>query len=119
MTYTRLDSSALMAYNGHMIRKKRSDRNYVLYQLTADNETYIGLTVSQGQAFLRSVKVRVQKHLSRAKRENKEWSLYSFLRENPETTIQYEVIEVVRGRKPAYQRERELIAEYEPTLNTF
>jgi hypothetical protein len=25
----------------------------------------------------------------------------------------------VRGRKPAYQRERELIAEYEPTLNTF
>jgi hypothetical protein len=26
---------------------------------------------------------------------------------------------VVRGRKPAYQRERELIAEYQPNLNTF
>jgi hypothetical protein len=26
---------------------------------------------------------------------------------------------VIRGRKPAYQRERELIAELEPTLNTF
>jgi len=25
----------------------------------------------------------------------------------------------VRGRKPAHQRERQLIAEYEPTLNTF
>jgi hypothetical protein len=101
------------------MRKKRSDRNYVLYQLTAENETYIGLTVAQGQAFLRSVKVRVQKHLSRAKRENKEWTLYAFLRANPEVALQYEVLEVVRGRKPAYQREREIIAEVEPSLNTF
>lgn len=101
------------------MRKKRSDRNYVLYQLTAENETYIGLTVAQGQAFLRSVKVRVQKHISRAKRENKDWSLYAFLRDNPEVQLQYEVLEVVRGRKNAYQRERELIAEYEPNLNTF
>jgi hypothetical protein len=101
------------------MRKKRSDRNYVLYQLTAENETYIGLTVAQGQAFLRSVKVRVQKHLSRAKRENKSWTLYAFLRSNPEVQLQYEVLEVVRGRKPAYQREREIIAEVAPTLNTF
>ena len=101
------------------MRKKRSDRNYVLYQLTAENETYIGLTVAQGQAFLRSVKVRVQKHISRAKRENKDWSLYAFLRDNPEVQLQYEVLEVVRGRKNAYQRERELIAETNPSLNTF
>ena len=101
------------------MRKKRSDRNYVLYQLTAENETYIGLTVAQGQAFLRSVKVRVQKHLSRAKREDKNWTLYAFLRSNPEVQIQYEVLEVIRGRKPAYQREREIIAEVAPTLNTF
>jgi hypothetical protein len=101
------------------MRKKRSDRNYVLYQLTAENETYIGLTVAQGQAFLRSVKVRVQKHLSRAKREDKNWTLYAFLRSNPEVQLQYEVLEVVRGRKPAYQREREIIAEVAPSLNTF
>jgi hypothetical protein len=79
----------------------------------------VGLTVAQGQAFLRSVKVRVQKHLSRARKENHAWSLYTYLRANPEVQIQYEVLEVVRGRKPAYQRERELIAEYEPNLNTF
>jgi hypothetical protein len=101
------------------MRKKRNDRNYVLYQLTAENETYIGLTVAQGQAFLRSVKVRVQKHISRAKRENHDWSLYAFLRDNPEVQLQYEVIEVVRGRKNAYQREREIIAETNPSLNTF
>jgi hypothetical protein len=51
--------------------------------------------------------------------ENKGWSLYSFLRDNPEVGLTYEVVEVVRGRKPAHQRERELIAEYQPTLNTF
>jgi hypothetical protein len=102
------------------MRKKRSDRNHVIYCITAESgEQYIGLTVAQGNAFLRSVKVRVQKHLSRAQREDKEWSLYAFLRSNPEVQIEYEVIEVVRGRKPAHQRERELIAEMAPELNTF
>lgn len=100
------------------MRKKRNDRNYVLYRLEVDGESYIGLTVSQGRAFLRSVKVRVQKHLSRARCENKDWSLYSFLRDN-EAEVSYEVLEVVRGRKPAYQRERELISEMQPSLNTF
>lgn len=99
--------------------KKRSDRNYVLYRLEMDGQSYVGLTVSQGRAFLRSVKVRVQKHLSRARRENHTWTLYAFLRDNEDAQVQYEVLEVIRGRKPAYQRERELIAELEPTLNTF
>lgn len=101
------------------MRKKRNDRNYVLYRLEAGEDSYIGLTVACGRAFLRSVKVRVQKHFSRAKREDKGWALYSFLRENQEVSLRYEVLEVVRGRKAAYQRERELIAEFEPTLNTF
>jgi len=99
--------------------KKRSDRNYVLYRLEMDGQSYVGLTVSQGRAFLRSVKVRVQKHLSRARRENHTWTLYAFLRDNEDAQVQYEVLEVIRGRKPAYKRERELIAELEPTLNTF
>jgi hypothetical protein len=107
-------------YNGYIMRKKRSDRNHVIYCITAETgDQYIGLTVAIGNAFLRSVKVRVQKHLSRAKREDKTWSLYAFLRSNPEVQIEYQVIEVVRGRKPAHQRERELIADWAPSLNTF
>lgn len=103
-----------------MIRKKRSDRNHVIYRMEMDTgDSYVGLTVANGAAYLRSVKVRVQKHLSRAKRENKDWNLYSFLRENEDVSITYEVLEVVRGRKPAHQRERELISELNPTLNTF
>jgi hypothetical protein len=103
------------------MRRKRNDRNYVLYSVYSEDtgDSYIGLTVATGRAFLRSVKVRIQKHLSRAKCENKNWSFCEFIRENPEAQLQYEVIEVVRGRKAAYQRERELIAKYQPTLNTF
>lgn len=102
------------------MRKKRSDRNYVLYNISCETtgDTYVGLTVATGRAFLRSVKVRVQKHLSRARREDKDWNLYTFLRQN-EDDLKYEVIEVIRGRKSAYQRERELISEMNPTLNTF
>lgn len=103
------------------MRKKRNDRNYVLYQVSIEDtgDNYIGLTVASGRAFLRSVKVRVQKHISRAFRESKDWSFCEFIRSNPDATLRYEVIEVVRGRKSAYQRERELIAELQPTLNTF
>ena len=103
------------------MRKKRNDRNYVLYQIVwpDSGDSYVGLTVATGRAFLRSVKIRVQKHLSRAKRERKSWEIYNFIRKNPELELDYEVLEVVRGRKPAYQRERELISELQPSLNTF
>ena len=103
------------------MRKKRNDRNYVLYQITDENSghNYIGLTVATGRAFLRSVKVRVQKHLSRAKCENKSWAFCEFIRENPDAQLAYEVIAVVRGRKKAYEIERQYIEEYRPSLNTF
>lgn len=89
----------------------------MLYRLCVDGAEYIGLTVASGRAFLRSVKVRVQKHRSRAKVEDKDWTLCEALRDAE--NVEYEVLEVIRGRKNAYQRERELIAEYEPELNDF
>jgi hypothetical protein len=100
-----------------MMRKKRNDRNYILYHLSVDGQNYIGLTVAVGRAFLRSVKVRVQKHRSRALVENKDWSLCNAIKEAE--SIEYSIIEVIRGRKSAYQRERELIAEFQPELNDF
>ena len=103
------------------MRKRRNDRNYVLYRVSGANETYVGLTVAQGRAFWKSVKIRVKKHISRALNENKDWSMCKFIREmiESEETIYYEILEVVRGRKAAYQRERELIAELNPSLNDF
>lgn len=100
-------------------RKLRSDRNHVIYQITASTgDFYIGLTVAQGRAFLNSVKVRLQKHFSAAKNDSKDWVFAEFIRNNPDVNFTYEVLEVVRGRKPAHSRERELIAFHAPTLNT-
>ena len=89
----------------------------MLYRLYVDNAEYVGLTASIGRAFLKSVKIRVQKHISRAVKENKDWTLCNALRDAD--VVEYEVIEVIRGRKAAYKRERELIAEYQPELNDF
>lgn len=100
-----------------MMRKKRNDRNYVLYRITADSSEYIGLTVALGRAYVKSVKIRVQKHMSRAKVENKDWKLCDALRWSD--SVEYEIIEVIRGRAAAYVRERELIKLYRPELNTF
>ena len=103
------------------MRKKRSDRNHVVYrvELTDTGDSYIGVTVAQGAAYLKSVKVRVQKHFSRAKKEDKSWAFCEAIRAYPDAEWRYEVLEVIRGRKPAHQREREFIAEFQPTLNTF
>ena len=110
-----------LVINSMLKRKLRSDRNHVLYRVECidTGDSYIGVTVAIGQAFLRSVKVRWQKHVSRAMNENKDWSFCAAIRDNADAEWRYEVIEVVRGRKPAHQRERQLIAEFSPTLNTF
>jgi len=97
--------------------KKRCDRNHVIYRVTIDNQSYIGLTVSNGRAFNKAVKLRVQKHISRALTEDKDWPMCSAIRSAE--LVEYEVLEVVRGRKPAHQREREYIKELEPCLNEY
>ena len=97
--------------------KKRCDRNHVIYRMIVGDQSYIGLTVANGRAFGKAVKLRVQKHISRAMKEEKDWSICEALR--GAEVVEYEVLEVIRGRKPAHQRERVLIKELEPTLNEF
>jgi len=117
-----LDMGSRFWYTVSMVmRKKRSDRNHVLYMVTCEDtgDTYVGLTVALGQAYLKSVKIRWQKHMSRARCENKDWNFCNALRVLDECDWRYQVLEVVRGRKNAHQRERELIRDLNPTLNTF
>lgn len=92
----------------------------MIYQVTCETtgDFYIGLTVAKGRAFLNSVKTRFQKHMSAAKCDGKDWIFAEFLRANPAATFTYEVVDVIRGRKPAHEYERGLIALFEPTLNT-
>ena len=97
--------------------RKRCDRNHVIYRMFIGDQSYIGLTVANGRAFGKAVKLRVQKHISRAMIEQKDWSICEALR--GAEVVEYEVLEVIRGRKPAHQRERVLIGTLNPTLNTF
>lgn len=116
-----LDTIRRFPYNSGMIRKRRSDRKHAVYAVVniLTGDCYIGITVTQGAAVKRAVKVRFQKHVSRAKQESKDWSFCRAIREWGAECFEPRVLEVVRGRKAAHQRERELIKTLNPTLNTF
>lgn len=103
-----------------MNRKKRTDRNHVIYQITnlANGKTYIGITAAIGQAKLRAVKVRWQKHVRRALTEGLQWKLCKEIRKFGPESFTYQVLEVVRGKAEVHARERELIADLQPALNT-
>lgn len=100
-------------------RKRRQDTKHVVYVITntVTAEQYIGITVC-GQQVRRALKIRVQKHVRRALTENKSWALCQSIREHGADAFTYGVVEFVRGRKPAHARERELIREFRPALNT-
>ena len=100
-------------------RKRRQDTKHVVYVITntVTNEQYIGITVC-GQQVRKALKVRMQKHVRRAVTENKSWALCESIREFGNDAHTYGIVEFVRGRKPAHARERELIREFAPALNT-
>ena len=100
-------------------RKRRQDTKHVVYVITntVTQQQYIGITVC-GQQVRRALKIRVQKHVRRALTENKSWALCQSIREYGADAHTYGIVEFVRGRKPAHARERELIREFRPALNT-
>ena len=100
-------------------RKRRQDTKHVVYVITntVTAEQYIGITVC-GQQVRKALKVRMQKHIRRALTEGKDWGLCESIREHGVEAFTYGIVEFVRGRKPAHARERELIREYAPALNT-
>jgi len=105
------------------MRKKRSDRNHIIYLITntLNGKEYIGITASIGRAFQKSVKVRLQKHFSRARKEAPDWELYKDMSkyiDDLEVTYEISVLDVVRGKSAVHQREMELVKEYKPALNT-
>jgi hypothetical protein len=100
-------------------RKRRQDTKHVVYCITntVTGEQYIGITVC-GQQVKKALRVRMQKHIRRALTEDKDWGLCQSIREHGVDAFNYGVLEFVRGRKPAHARERELIREFAPALNT-
>jgi predicted GIY-YIG superfamily endonuclease len=103
-----------------MNRKKRSDRNHVIYEIvnTNNGKSYIGITAAIGRRFHYSAKLRLQKHFSRARREDKQWALYIDMREHNEDVYDLFIVDVVRGKALAHQIEVELLNEFQYELNS-
>lgn len=101
-----------------MPRKRRNDRNHIIYQLTAPNgDRYLGITFARAKAFKRSVKVRWQAHVRNALDYGKMNLLSLSIREHGAESFKREILEIVRGKQNAHDRERELIAMFLPELN--
>ena len=101
-----------------MPRKRRSDRNHVIYQLTAPNgDIYVGLTYARGRAYKRSAKIRWEAHVRNALDYGRENLLSVSIREHGVKGFNREVLEIVRGKQNAHDRERELIKLLRPALN--
>ena len=102
-----------------MKRKTRSDRSHAIYTITNNvtGEYYIGVTVCSGSVS-KALKVRIQKHIRRAVTEDKNWTLCRSIREHGVEAFSYALIEKIRGKAEAHQRERELTKMFAPQLNT-
>jgi hypothetical protein len=99
-------------------RRKRTDRTHIVYQIQSGSDFYIGVTAKTESTVLKSVRVRMNKHLYRSRSEDKTWRLYEALRERGPATFRYMILAVVRGKREAHVFERGLIRELQPTLNT-
>ena len=100
-------------------RKKRTDRNHIIYELRVCGRSYIGVTAKTESTINKSVLARAAKHFYRAKKEAKDWLLCAALRElTDKTEIEVYVHEVIRGKAEAHRREVELRRELKPVLNT-
>ncbi len=100
-------------------RKKRVDRNHIIYELRVNGLNYIGVTAKTESTVNKSVLARAAKHFYRAKKESKNWLLCQALRTlNDKSEIEVLVHEVVRGKAAAHKREVEIRRALKPVLNT-
>ena len=99
-------------------RKKRVDRTHIVYKIVSGTDFYIGVTAKTESTVLKSVRVRMNKHLYRSRSEDKSWALYEALRDRGPGAFAYGIVAVVRGKREAHSVERALIRELRPNLNT-
>ena len=115
-----------MAFSGRTKRKKRTDRNHVIYEVLnkSTGQSYIGLTyvrpktktVSQSKMPLKSAQDRFTSHCYRAERGS-ETLFHENIRRYGTENFHVRVVEVIRGKAEAHQREIELMRERKPELN--
>jgi hypothetical protein len=99
-------------------RKRRTDRTHIIYKIQSGTDFYIGVTAKTESTVLKSVRVRMNKHLYRSRTEDRSWALYEALRNRGPECFCYTIVAVIRGKSAAHQLERALIRELRPNLNT-
>lgn len=119
-----VDNIGKTSYNNDMDtkntpRKKRTDRNHIIYELVVNGLNYIGVTAKTETTVAKSVRARAAKHFYRAKKESKDWLLCDALRElDSKEEIEIRIHEIVRGKAAAHKREVEIRRMVKPVLNT-
>ena len=93
----------------------RSNRNVVIYQVTLkqSGQRYIGKTVAIKRAFKKSMKERFKGHVDHATK-GRSCTMAEAIRRLGEESFSLELLEVVRGREAATQREKQLIKTLDP-----
>jgi hypothetical protein len=100
-------------------RKRRTDRNHIIYELEVNGLNYIGVTAKTESTVLKSVKARAAKHFYRAKTENKDWLLCKQLRTlNSKDEIVIRIHAIIRSKAEAHKEEVRIRREVKPALNT-
>ena len=103
-----------------MMRKTRSDRTHIVYEIRVAGESYIGVTARTASTVRKSLWDRMSKHWYRRNETGKNhWRLYSVLQtldDRAEAVIRE--LAVIRGKTAAHSYERELIRTLKPALNT-
>lgn len=100
-------------------RKRRVDRNHIIYELVVNGKNYIGVTAKTESTVLKSVMARFNKHWYRAQSENKSWALCVALRGCADRSeVEVKVLAVVRGKEAGHREEVRLRRELQPALNT-
>lgn len=119
-----VDKVVKWGYNTYMTqtlthRKKRSDRNHIVYELVVNGKNYIGVTAKTESTVQKSVRARAAKHFYRAKTEDKNWLLCAELRKlNSKDEIEILVHAVIRGKAEAHRAEVQIRRAVKPVLNT-
>jgi len=101
-------------------RKPRSDRTHIIYQATCTvtGECYVGVTAKTQPTIAKSLWTRWRKHIHRAMTEGRKWTLCRAIRKHGADAFEVVILETVRGKTVAHERERQLTAELGATLNT-
>lgn len=98
-------------------RTARKDSNFVIYAAIHAGNVYVGLTRKGKATVNKAVAERWRKHISRARHEARDWTVYNYIRAGNWTEWEHEVLAVIRGRAEAYAWERAWVKANQPSLN--